>query len=221
MVNRFVQATAEPVAAVDEVLGGEPDALFGVDADALSLRGPAVPTGEQVPIAANSPQRPTVEITSAPALVVTGLHGGTGTSTLVRLLAEAAEGTVLDAGTRWPVFAGWQRPAPTLPVLAVARTHYAGLEEVTHLAGQWTSETLPGGQLIGVVLIDDAPKLAAAQQTAARRALRMTPHGWHVPWQETWRLAAPTLPSLPRRVRDIIRDIRHQAERISTEGASA
>lgn len=220
MVNRFVQATGEAVAPVDEAMGGEPDALFGVDADALSLRGPAIPTGEQVPIAADSPQRPFVEITSAPDLVVVGLHGGAGTSTLVRLLTEAGDGSVLDAGTQWPVFAGWQRPAPTIPVVAVARTHYAGLDEVTRLAGQWTSEALPGGQLIGVVLVDDAPKLATAQQTAARRALRMTPHGWHVPWQETWRLAAPALPSLPRRVRDIIRDVRRQAERI-TEGASA
>lgn len=221
MVNRFVESTATPVAPIDEVLGGEPDGLFGVDADALSLRGPAVPTGEQVPIAADGPERRTVEITSAPDLVVVGLHGGAGTSTLVRLLTEASDGTVLDAGTQWPVFAGWQRPAPTIPVVAVARTHYAGLDEVTRLAGHWTSEALPGGHLIGVVLVDDAPKLATAQQTAARRALRMTPHGWHVPWQETWRLAAPALPSLPRRVRDIIRDIRRQAERISTEGASA
>lgn len=208
MSNPFVQA-AEPVAATTEPL--DLDALFGADSAALALHGPSAPSGLTVPIADGQTPWPTQEISRAVPIAVLGLHGGAGTTTVVELLGADA----YDAGTRWPVFAGWERPTPAVPVVAVARTHHRGLDAVTRFAGQWASGGLPGGPLIGVVLVDDAPKLTAAQHTAARRALRMTPHGWHVRWQEPWRLTPPDLSAAPKRVRDTIRNIRATADQLT------
>lgn len=212
MSNPFVQTT-EPVAVATEPL--DLDALFGADSAALALHGPAAPSGLAVPIADGQTPWPAREISRAVPIAVLGLHGGAGASTLVELLGAEA----YDAGTSWPVFAGWERPAPSVPVVAVTRTHHRGLDAVTRFAGQWASGALAGGHLLGVVLVDDAPKLTAAQQTAARRALRMTPHGWHVRWQEPWRLTPPDLPAAPKRVRDTIRNIRATADQLT--GAAA
>lgn len=183
----------------DEAGELEPDTLWD---DAIMLTGPAtappVPT-EHHPVTGWD----TVEVIGAPTVCVMSLHGGAGGSTLTTLLGEGA----LDVGTAWPVAGGWAHPLPVLDVVAVARTHHRGLEAADRLAHLWAAGSLPNSRLVGLVLVDDAPHLTTAQRKSVRRLARMTPHGWHLPWQEAWRLTTPELPSTPLRVRRVSKSI--------------
>jgi hypothetical protein len=184
--------TSETLAA-DPVLGGS-----------LSLPGPASPDlAPPVDTSGDGSWR-TSETTARPSLCVMGVHGGAGATTIADLLGSDA----LDVGTSWPLATGWERPLPELPVLAVARTHHRGLAEATRFARLWAGGQLPGSRLIGLVLIDDGPKLANEQRAAVSRLARMTPHGWHIPWVETWRLAPATQAASPLRVRRTLQQIR-------------
>ncbi|VTR76033.1 hypothetical protein CHMI_00789 [Cellulomonas hominis] len=138
-----------------------------------------------------------------PQICVMGVHGGAGTTTVASLLGAAA----LDVGTAWPVASGWARPLPVLSVVAVARTHHRGIEAATRLARLWATGALADSRLVGLVLVDDGPNLTVAQRKAARQLGRMTPHGWHLPWQEAWRVTAPELPTAPARVRRVMTSI--------------
>ncbi|WP_159796666.1 DUF6668 family protein [Puerhibacterium puerhi] len=155
---------------------------------------------------------PVAEVTSRPWVCVIGLHGGAGASTLARLLGDGA----LDAGRAWPVAAGWERPLPSLAVVAVARTHHEGLAAAERFARLWAAGTLTGSHLLGLVLVDDGPRLLAAQKQTARRLARMTPHGWHLPWVERWRVEPADLSSSPLRTRQVVKNLRAQAR--DTEG---
>jgi hypothetical protein len=197
--NPFVTAAAPAPAAVQEDVTGDP--LWD---DALSLSGPARP--ESAPHVNVGDERPwpIVETADRPTLCVMGLHGGAGASTVTALLGPDA----LDVGQLWPVAAGWERPLPTLNVLAVARTNRAGLAAADRFARLWAAETLPASRLVGLVLVDDGPRLTTAQRSAARRLGRMTPHGWHLPWIEAWRVEEVHLSSSSLRVRQVIKNIR-------------
>lgn len=141
-----------------------------------------------------------------------GLHGGAGATTLSRLLGEGVQ----DVGTSWPVAAGWARPLPQLPVLAVARTHLAGMRAADRLARLWADDRLSRSRLVGLVLIDDAPRLLPSQKQAAKRLARMTPHGWHLPWTDRWRVEDASLETATLRSRQVIKNLRAVARK--TEG---
>lgn len=189
---------AAPVDA-DAGVPVEPDPLWD---DEERWQGPPVPPPTATP-GSELPAWPQVQVVGAPSVCVMGLHGGAGASTVTALLGPDA----LEVGTAWPVPGGWARPLPVLRVLAVARTHYRGLQAATDLAQAWAARSLTGALLVGLVLVDDAPDLTTAQRKTARRLGRMTPHGWHLPWQEAWRLAAPELPNAPIRVRRVVKSI--------------
>ena len=124
----------------------------------------------------------------------------------------------VDTELRWPVYAGWARPRPSVPVIAVARTHYVGLEAVSRFARLWASNRLPDSRLIALVLIDDGPKLLKDQQLAVRRAAAMLPKNGHIVWQESWRLSSPSLQTAPPRVRRLITQLQTLA--LSTNGVT-
>lgn len=208
--NPFVASTAAPPVALQEEVSG--DALWD---DALSLTGPARP--ESAPHVDVSSERPwpVVETAERPTVCVMGLHGGAGASTVTALLGPDA----LDVGRAWPVASGWERPLPTLAVVAVARTNRAGLEAADRFARLWAAETLRASRLVGLVLVDDAPRLTVAQRSAARRLGRMTPHGWHLPWMEAWRVEPVNLSSSPLRVRQVIKNVRALARETERDEA--
>lgn len=151
---------------------------------------------------------PRVEVTDHRLITVAGLHGGAGASTVAQLFGEDA----VDAGQGWPVAAGWARPLPRLNVVVVARTHSTGLQAAEQFAGQWAAGELSESRLLGLVLVDDGPKLLDAQSRQVKRLLKLTPRGARIPWNEQWRLTAPDTDSLPRRIRKIIRGYRGMAQ---------
>lgn len=191
------------------VEGAEPDPIWN---DALSLSGPSSPAAApHVDVTADEPW-PTVGITDRPLVCVVGLHGGSGASLISGFLGADA----FDVGRSWPVFTGWDRPKSSLSVVVCARTHYQGIQAAARFARLWAADTLPASTLLGMVLIDDGPKLSQQQRVVVRRVGQMTPNGWHIPWQETWRLAQPSYDATPIRVRRIIQNIRTLAQ--STNG---
>lgn len=175
--NPFVRRPAQPETPVDEPIGV--DEFFGA---ALSQSGPAWPAAP-VQDRASSKVLPRREVTVPPTLAVAGVHGGAGATTLAALLGAEA----MDVGVTWPVAGGWTRPLPVIPVVLVARTHGAGLRAAEEAARSWAAGELGESRLLGLVLVDDAPRLTRPQRAAAKRVSMMTPHGWHISWQPAWR----------------------------------
>lgn len=164
------------------------------------FHGPQSPDEVAVEPQTHSAPWPQTTVTDFRAVTVFGLHGGAGTTTVASLFGEGA----LDAGTGWPVAGGWTRPLPTLHVLAVARTHYAGLAAAEAFTHQWATGRLPASTLLGLVLVDDGPTLTDGQKKAVKRLARKVPRGAHLPWIETWRHLPPDPERLPRRLTKII-----------------
>lgn len=195
--NPFLPPAAEPV----QVETVEPDAVLGDEVDAQ---------GPSSPVHAPRPGHPSAasllnEEHQVPAGVVSlvGLHGGAGVSTLAALLGE----DVADGGSRFP------DPNPYLPTpraVLVARTHARGLEVAERITTAWSHREIDGVDVLGLVLVDDGPRIAAPTRQVVARLLRMTPHGWHIPWVEAWRTASsPSLSGvrLPRTIKSIRRAV--------------
>ena len=116
-----------------------------------------------------------------------GAHGGAGVTSLLRAgLDELA----VDAGRCWPQ-AG--------PVLLVARTSTSGLEWARDLARQHASGRAGADvELLGLVLVSDAPGRLPARTDALRDLVRGAfGRTWQLPWLEEWRVAGADEP-LPR-----------------------
>lgn len=209
-VNRFHRVRSpEPVDVdVDDLQGEE-------------FTGPS--TLEAAPVVERSgdPDHPIESVTPGALVYVVGLHGGAGVSTVAGLIREQASDLPGEAARElriaWPTSA---LPGMPINVIAVARTHHRGLLAAERFARAWAGGTLPGGRLLGIVLVDDGPRLAKAQLKAVERIGRMTPHGWRVRWAETWRLSEPSLTGSSPRVRWTIRRIRKLAQTPPMEGNS-
>lgn len=172
-----------------------PDEVLG---DEIIMRGPRSPDD----LGINSewtPKEtwPRSKVTDHRLLTIFGLHGGAGTSTVTTFFGDDA----VDAGQGFPIAGGWTRPLPVLNVIAVARTHYAGLRAADEFTQQWAHGRLPESRLIGLVLVDDGPNLSAGQKRAVKRLLKKTPRGGHIPWREEWRHYAPSSDQLPLRIK--------------------
>lgn len=187
--------TPEPPDISDELLG-----------DTVSVQGPESPLSMPHDPSLGEPW-PRVSVTAHRLITVAGLHGGAGASTVASLFGEEAT----DAGQGWPVAAGWRRPLPQLGVVAVARTHYAGLSAADAFLRQWAAGQLPESRFLGLVLVDDGPRLLQKQSQEAKRLLRLTPRGTHIPWNEQWRVQPPDPAVLPRRLRRIVKTYRNLA----------
>jgi len=114
-------------------------------------------------------------------------HGGAGATTLSIVLG----GT--DLGARWPDAA---RAEPAR-VMLVARTHAQGLRAASRGMNALREGRHPAGmELVGLVLVADAPGRLPSPLVARIRLLRSIVPVWRVPWIAPWRLGnqAPDLP---------------------------
>lgn len=128
-----------------------------------------------------------------------GCHGGAG----VTSLTEVAPGGT-DAGRYWPV----PPSGPVQQVVLVARTHAAGLQAAQLAARQWASGVLPGVDLLGLVVVADAPgRLPGPLRDLLRLVEGGVPRTWTVPWDESWRLGSPSVEKASRPVGRMARDL--------------
>lgn len=186
--NPFVPAKeAAPPPEIDR-----PDSLLG----AHVLDGPASPAAAPAAHPAG-PAWERVEVPTGKDVYVMSLRGGSGGSTVADALGE----TATWAGYGWPVASGWTRPRPVIDVVAVCRSDRKGLDAATEFARQWGAGLLESSNLLGIVIVDDGPTLLDSQRLKVKAVARMTPHGWHVPWHEPWRITPVDETSLPRQAR--------------------
>lgn len=140
--------------------------------------------GPQIPL--NIPPRTGLRlepwrVDTNPALWVVGVHGGAGATTIAALLGPAAA----ELAKHFPVVPQGMQPPR---VLLVARTHATGLAMAAGAAAQWASGST-GVTLVGLAVVDDAPKLPKELITEIARVGGMVPALWHLPWCESWRTA--------------------------------
>ncbi|MBO8195035.1 hypothetical protein ITI46_25770 [Streptomyces oryzae] len=126
-----------------------------------------------------------------------GVHGGAGVTTL----GQAVPGG-LDAGRAWPTAGEPQ------PVVFVARSSASGLKAVQNAARQWASQLVTGVELLGLVVVADAP---GRRPRALRDLLSLVsgtvPRLWEIPWVEEWRLGEPPSAHLPKECAPLARDL--------------
>ena len=132
-------------------------------------------------------------------LWVLGAHGGSGESTLA------------DLDDRWRAAGHWW-PAPcpqASPTVLVTRTSSQGLMRARAVLTQWASRTVPHIELLGLVLMADAPgRLPRPLRDLSKLVAGGAPRTWSLPWVEAWRLGqAPALDDLPRQVRRLVKDL--------------
>lgn len=162
---------------------------------------PTGPTAPQVGIPAPdvSDQLPTQAM--APAeLYWLGVHGGAGESTLEKL-----EPDWLAAGHQWPK----ADPSSPARVVLVARTHMHGLRAAQNAASQWASGLVPNVEVLGLVLIADAPgRIPKPLREFAQLVSGGVPRTWQIPWIEQWRFEEHVpLAQTPRAVRHLIEEL--------------
>ena len=138
---------------------------------------------------------------------VAGVHGGAGETTL----AVALAGTGTDR--RWP------RAATPARVLLVARTHLSGLRAAQRAGQQWAAGDTPEIDLLGLVLVPDAPgRLPKQLRDFALVVAGGFPRSWPLRWEEGLRMAEPKLPGfLP--VVDLA-DAPHSLRRLAADVAA-
>ena len=112
-----------------------------------------------------------------------GAHGGAGVSSLLR---AGLDQVAVDAGRCWPQ-AG--------VVVLVARTSTSGLEWARDLARQHASGLAGEVELLGLVLVPDAPGRLPARIAGLRDLITGAfARTWHLPWLQEWRIAATSEP---------------------------
>jgi hypothetical protein len=114
-----------------------------------------------------------------------GVHGGAGVTTLTAAIPGSG-----DARRRLPEgLVHKQSPY----VVAVCRTHIAGLRHAQDLAAQFAARVVPPGlRLVGLVTVADAPgRLPSPVQKFRRLVAGAYPRTWNIPWIPQWRLHEP------------------------------
>src|SRR5699024_2356711 len=137
-----------------------------------------------------------------------GMQGSAGASNVAALFGD----TSLDAGQVLPLATGWTRPLSTLNVIAVARTHFAGLTVKDEFTQAWATGELTESNVLGLILIDDGPHLISDQKRMVKRLPKKTPKGGHIPWQEEWRHNPPDPSRLPLRIKRMIQTFQKTAQ---------
>ncbi|WP_344812850.1 DUF6668 family protein [Microlunatus aurantiacus] len=145
-------------------------------------------------------QLPTRRVHESTGLWIVGAHGGAGESTLAALV-DAWK----PAGRAWPTL----EPAEAVTAIVVARTNVRGLTAAKAAAKQWASGLVPEVQLLGLVLVADAPgRLPRPLRDLSRVVGGGYPRAWQLPWVESWRLGDPvSLDTAPREVRRLVDDL--------------
>lgn len=134
-------------------------------------------------------------------LWVVGATGGAGESTIASLIPGARA-----ADHRWPDLATL---GPKYPVVLCARTSLHGLTGAQRAAAQWAAGQLPDVDLLGLVLLADAPgKLPPPLADFVKVIAGGVPRTWSLPWMPSWRTEAATdSASLPRPFRRFLGEI--------------
>lgn len=162
--------------------------------------GPLMPQGG-VPAPDRVDQLATFDHLNPAELWWVGAHGGAGESTLAALVP-----TWQSASHAWPRVPG--HPAPS-PVVLTARSNVHGLRAAQSAATQWAAGLAPFVQLIGLVVVADAPgRPPKPIREFTHLVSGGVPRTWHVPWNEAWRLGEPVaLDTAPRSVRRLVDDL--------------
>lgn len=212
------QSPANPWLDTDDDPTGDGSAVLVAEADEAPefdqvLGYDDVAEGTPVPLHGGpTAQQDALSAPEVATLTILGLHGGAGSSTLGQLLADVDDLQV--APYHWdegdPLPAGW--------TVAVARINGRGLAQALTFTRSWSQGNLGDrGRLLGLVLVDDAPKPSKEQLAQAKLLTGAVPKTWRIPWVEAWRThpADEDAPAAPRRVRATTKNIR------STHGAAA
>lgn len=137
------------------------------------------------------------------SLWVVGAHGGAGESTIAEL-----DGDWIAAAHAWPGAA----PSDASPsrVIVVARTSARGLLAAKAVAKQWATGLVRGVEVLGLVLIADAPgHLPKALRDLKKIVGGGYPRTWQVPWIESWRRGEQVSTDIAvREVRRLVDDLR-------------
>ena len=160
---------------------------------------PSRPVAPQRNIPAPDTQLPFVYPLVWAPLWVVGAHGGAGEKSLASLLPGAI-----------PTHHGWpQVNGQVLPVVVVARSNAAGLNAAQRAAQQWAAGLVPGVDLLGLVVMQDAPgRLPKALRDRQQVIAGGFPRSWSVPWIESWRLGDSVTPAaVPREARRVVDEL--------------
>lgn len=161
------------------------------------LTGPTAPQlGVPAPEAAD--RLPFRNVGHWSPLWIVGAHGGAGESTLAALIPGAA---VTDH--QWP-----QQAGGVVRAVVVARSNVRGLARAQVAAQQWASRLVPDVDLLGLVVMADAP---GRLPRPLRDRLQVVAGGfartWTVPWIETWRTSEVDSAAAPREVRRVVDEL--------------
>lgn len=178
----------------------------GIEQPAMPVAAPRVapakPTGPATP--QSGVDAPAVGLPVCPqpamaALWLIGAHGGAGESTLAGL-----DDSWAAAGHSWP-----SAPSGPAQSVIVARSHLAGLQAAQAAAQQWASGRVPSVQLLGLIIVADAPgRLPRPLRELQQIISGGVPRTWTVPWVEAWRATSPDETNIPRSVRSLCDDLR-------------
>ena len=135
---------------------------------------------------------PTRRLDVVADVYVVGAHGGAGESTVAALNPA----WWAETGHGWPLV-----PTSAAPrVLLVARTSASGLRAAQAAATQWAAGATPPIDLLGLVLVADAPgRLPRPLRELAQLVGGGVPRTWTLPWSEPWRLGEEVTPRGRRR----------------------
>jgi len=179
-----------------------PESLLATAPAVPLASGPTAPQAG-IPVPEWEDRLPRRGAAAAALLWWVGAHGGAGETTLAALLPESRA-----AGHAWPV-----QPDPAsvpVPAILVARTSMRGLRAAQLAAADWASGSVEGVELLGLVLIADAPaKLSRPLREFAAVVSGGVPRVWWLPWSERWREGEhPSPQSSPRQARRLVEDAR-------------
>lgn len=128
-----------------------------------------------------------------PSLWVVGAHGGAGATTWAHLL-EAG-----DSGCAWP------SPPHPVEVLVVARSNRAGLRAAQAAAIQWASGAVEAVDLLGLVLVADAPgRMPKGLRDYARLVKGAFPQVIEMGWVDSWRVQEAWKEPTPREAQRVL-----------------
>ncbi|MFF7176844.1 DUF6668 family protein [Streptomyces pseudovenezuelae] len=130
-----------------------------------------------------------------------GCHGGAGVTTLEHALPGGRDGSRM-----WPGAV----PGPTVPVLLVCRSHVPGLMAAQTAVRQWASGSVPGVDLLGLVVVADAPgSMPRPIKDLATLVRGGVSRSWFVPWVEPWRFGENPAAHLPRPLARLRSELAH------------
>ena len=128
-----------------------------------------------------------------PSLWVVGAHGGAGATTWAHLLGAG------DAGCAWP------RPPHLVEVLVVARANRTGLRAAQAAAIQWASGAVEAVDLVGLLLVTDAPgRMPKGLRDYARLVKGAFPQVIEMGWVESWRVQEAWKEPTPREAQRVL-----------------